>query len=350
MPRRRAEARVRRRAVTLVKGASVSLHEGGGLLDVRAHTLRGWVRRKALGMLVARPLGRPLCGRDPATLGQVRELAREAGPGVSVRYVRERLGWIPRAVVEEEVRSWKKGIRRERRADMQRLRWEGPGRVWSCDWTQPGMPVDGAFKEILAVRDLPSRKTLDSLPCERRSSHLAAQRMEGLFIAQGPPLVMKSDGGAEFKAGPFTDLMVRYGVTPLVSPGYYPQYNGAIEAGIGSLKAHAWYEAAKNGRVGYWTCDDVEAGRMKANETSRPLGPCGPSPDMLWDARPKITRSERRAFLKILKEERRRTVQEHGAQRTVRERKADERHAVQKALERCGYLTVARRRVSLREN
>lgn len=328
----------------------MSLREGGGLLDVRAHTLRGWLRRRALGTLVARPLGRPPWGRDPATLRQVRELAREAGPEVSVRYIRERLAWVPRAVVEGEVRSWKREVRKESRAKLEHLEWVGAGRVWSCDWTAPGMPVDGAFNEILAMRDLPSRKTLDSLPCAGRSSALAAQRAEGLFLAHGAPLVMKIDGGAEFKAAPFADLLTRHQVTPLVSPGYYPQYNGAIEAGIGSLKTHAFHEAARNGRAAHWTCDDVEAGRMKANETSRPLGPNGPSPDALWDARSRISRRERRAFLKVLEGERRRLAQEHGACRNEREKKADERHAVQNALERCGYLTVARRRVSLGKN
>jgi len=340
---------VRRRAVVLMEGSGVSQSEGRALLGVCPSTLRGWKRRKQMGALGPKALGRPGYERDSRARAEVEDMARSVGPKVSVAYIRQRLSVVPRAFVEEVVRSCKREFRRERRARIQRLNWEKAGSVWSCDWTEPDTRVDGIYKEILAVRDLASSKTLESLPCKNRSSELAVKAMEHLFLAHGSPLVMKHDGGPEFKAGLFSDLLKRHGVVRLLSPEYYPQYNGAIEAGIGSLKAHAWYEAAKNGRAGHWTCDDVEAGRLKANETSRPLGPKGPSPDTLWRTRLPITETERQAFKRIVDEERRRASQQSGPPRTERERKADERRAIQTALEKCGYLTVTRRRVSLRE-
>ncbi|MFH0911284.1 MAG: DDE-type integrase/transposase/recombinase [Planctomycetota bacterium] len=349
MPKRRTEARVRRKAVALMEGAGVSLAEGMGLLGVRPATLRGWKRRRKQDALGPKSLGRPGYGCDGRTRGEIEDMARSVGPKVSVAYIRRRMGGVPRAIVEGVVRSCKKDFRRERRKQMETLRWEKPGAVWSCDWTEPETRVDGIYKEILAVRDLASHEALESLPCENRSAEMAAKAMEHLFLAHGSPLVMKHDGGSEFKAGAFSRLLGRYGVTRLLSPGYYPQYNGAIEAGIGSLKTHAWYEAAKNGRVGYWTCDDVEAGRLKANETSRPFGPKGPSPDTVWQTRRPITKTERQAFKLIVDEERRRASQQSCPPRTERQRKADERRAIQAALEKCGYLTVTRRRVSLRK-
>jgi len=350
MPRRRAEARVRRRSVTLVEGAAVSLAEGGALLGVAAPTLRGWKNRRKGGTLGPNPLGRPPAPCDRRTRSAIEDMARTVGPRASVAYIRERFDGVPRSVVEEIVRYCKMDSRRARRAHLGALRWEKAGSVWSCDWTQPNAPIDGTYGEIFAVRDLASHKTLQMLPSTRRSSELAAKAVEHLFLTHGSPLILKVDGGSEFKTELFLGLMSRFGVTRLLSPEYYPRYNGAIEAGIATLKTHAWYEAAKNGRMGTWTCDDVEAGRLKANEISRPQGPGGPSPDMLWERRPSITARERRAFLATLNEERERVEKCHGAPRTTRDRKADERQAIQNALERCGYLTVVRRRVSLVES
>lgn len=326
------------------------MSEGMSLLGVRPSTLRGWKRRRRQGVLSPNPIGRPGYRRDRRTQVEIADMARTVGPKVSVAYIRGCLPEVPRAFIEDVVRSCKDDFRREHRARIQRLRWEKPGSVWSCDWTEPEARVDGIYKEILAVRDLASHKTIESLPCESRSSELAAKAMEHLFLAHGSPLVVKHDGGSEFKADAFSQVLGRYGVMRLLSPEYYPQYNGAIEAGIGVLKTNAWYEAAKNGHVGCWTCDDVEAGRLKANETSRPLGPKGPSPNALWEARRPITNGLRRAFQKAVDEERQRATQHSGSAKTERDRKTDERRAIQTALEKCGYLTVDRRGVSLREN
>jgi len=93
-------------------------------------------------------------------------------------------------------------------------------------------------------------------------------------------------------ADQFKELLASYNVIHLMSPSYYPPYNGAIEAGIGSLKTHAFHVAAKKGRRGHWTCDDVQAGRLIANETSRPWGPKGPSPDQMWKNRNPISDEE----------------------------------------------------------
>lgn len=342
---RKAESAVRRAAVVFLQDGPVALPEGGDLLGVAAATLRGWKRREMTGSLGPNPLGRPPHGRDPRTLEQVRELVGAAGAEVSVAYVRDRMPWVPRAVVEETVKSYKRQLRRERRAALASLRWRGAGRVWSSDWTEPGCPVEGKYGKVLSVRDLPSGESLQALPTEANTGWVAAAALESLFEENGAPLVVKNDGGSELNGAEVEAVLEKHGVAHLCSPGYYPRYNGSIEAGIGSLKTHAWYEAARHGRPGHWTCDDLEAARLKANETSRPRGPHGPSPDALWAARTRITRAERARFQKALAEERRRPSGAASPPKNKRERQADERHAIERALQKCGYLTVVRGRV-----
>ncbi|MBI5115848.1 hypothetical protein HZA56_05200, partial [Candidatus Poribacteria bacterium] len=165
-----------------------------------------------------------------------------------------------------------------------------------------------------------------------------------LFKIHGAPLVLKGDGGKDLLvSAEVKKLLEEYGVTGLLSPPYYPRYNGAIEAGIGSLKMHTFYEAAKRGRIGHWTADDVEGGRQKANETSRPWGYGGPSPDTRWAGRTTIGCDEWEKFREVLAAERKRWVT--AGEEKNRERAAQERMAVTRALVKCGCLTVSKREV-----
>ena len=62
----------------------------------------------------------------------------------------------------------------------------------------------------------------------------------------GPPLVVKSDNGSVFGAPAMETLLHDFGVLHLFSPPGTPSYNGAIEAGIGSLKARSEAHAARH--------------------------------------------------------------------------------------------------------
>ena len=68
----------------------------------------------------------------------------------------------------------------------------------------------------------------------------------------------------------------------LLSPPGLPSYNGSIEAGIGGFETRAHHESARNDRPGQWTPDDVEGARQQANQTARPFGLYGPTPDDVW--------------------------------------------------------------------
>ena len=85
-------------------------------------------------------------------------------------------------------------------------------------------------------------------------------------------------------------------MVPLLSPPRTPWYNGAIEAGIGSLRTRVHHEAARHGRPALWTCDDLEAARRQANRTARPWGHHSPTPHDVWTQRQPITIAERQAF------------------------------------------------------
>jgi hypothetical protein len=271
-------------------------------------------------------------------------MAEAVGSKVSVRYVRGKMDHVPRAVVERVVREYKKELRRHLLDRQQSLCWEEAGRVWCCDWTEPETPVDGLYGQIMVVRDLGSGFNLKSLPVAGKSAAMARKVLEDLFIAHGAPLVLKTDGGSEFLAQELRNLLKSYGVVHLMSPGYYPPYNGAIEAGIGWLKTHAWHEAARRGRMGYLTCDDVEAGRLIANETSRPRGLKGPSPNLIWNKRIRISNNERAAFIRSHSENRKECDKLSDKNRSVR--KTGERRAVEKSLVDGGYLVVKRRRIT----
>src|SRR5581483_8822513 len=83
------------------------------------------------------------------------------------------------------------------------------------------------------------------------------------------------------------------GVLALYSPPRTPRYNGAIEAGIGSLKTRTETHASRHGRPGQWTSDDVAAAQEEANATARPQGPTGPTPEESWQGRRRLTSTER---------------------------------------------------------
>jgi hypothetical protein len=101
-------------------------------------------------------------------------------------------------------------------------------------------------------------------------------------------------------------------VEQLFSPPRLPRYNGSCEAGIGSMKTRTHHEAFRLGRPGEWTCDDAEAARLQANETSRPWGSRGPTPGEVWQTRHPIEAGERLAFRKAVARRAQRVRQEQG--------------------------------------
>jgi len=133
------------------------------------------------------------------------------------------------------------------------------------------------------------------------------------------------------------------GVMPLYSPPHWPSYNGAIEAGIGSLKWRTQQQAARHGRVALWTWDDVEAARCEANATLAASR---------WTRRTPVTDIERVRWEL--------TVQRRRLETRIEERLGLETHldhwqqgavdrkAIERALVEHGYIVYSRRRIPLR--
>jgi len=109
-------------------------------------------------------------------------------------------------------------------------------------------------------------------------------------------MILKSDNDSVFAAPEIAALLQHCVLTPLFIPPGTPSYNGAIEAGIHSLKDRTAAHAACHGRPGAWSYDDVSAARNEANATTRPRGRNGPTPDIIWATRTSIAPSLRVSF------------------------------------------------------
>jgi transposase InsO family protein len=118
-----------------------------------------------------------------------------------------------------------------------------------------------------------------------------------LFDEHGPPLVLKSDNGGQFKADTTKAVMAAQDVLPLYSPKRHPQYNGGVERANGQLASYQEAVAQFHERPAGPTCDDAEHARQLANELAHPHGWQGPTAGQLWEQRLPLTPQERAAFL-----------------------------------------------------
>jgi hypothetical protein len=113
-------------------------------------------------------------------------------------------------------------------------------------------------------------------------------------------------------------------------PPELPEYNGSCEAGIGSMKTRTFHAAVRHGRPGDWTCEDLEIARQEANQTARPWGVNGPTPQEAWLSRQPVAAKERSAFAV--------TVQRQEAANGETDEQARRRQALAQALLSHGLL------------
>jgi len=348
--RRHMETIVRRRAVALRRWAARYGERRRGVADrlgLREGTLGAWERRRP----VAAPRGRPAERADAQSRRQVAVLFRLMGPGVGLPTLQAIFPNVARAELEYLLRRYRDVHLSKSGTLVYSLRWTRPGAVLAMDYTEPPEPVDGVYEDLLAVRDLASRCMPVALPAQRATGEVTAKALEAQFLEHGAPLVVKSDNGSPLDCDEVTTVLDRWGVWQLLSPPGTPQYNGACEAGIGSLKTRAHHEAARHDRPGRWTCDDVEAARRQGNETLRPWGPWRDTPELAWRNRRRITDEERRAFAAEVARLEHKTMVERGYLPGVDPepfaRASIRRVALSRALVACGYLQFRRRRIPL---
>jgi hypothetical protein len=295
---REAEAAARRSAlVTLRLGARLGhgANQVARRLGLSRRTLFEWTGRRERDT-GPRVRGRPTA-RLPRTLRQeVLAFLSVLGPRVSLATLRATFPKARPAALEDLRTRYRLVFQRRNRWVIRALRWTKPGWVWALDFTDAPAAIDAAYPKILLIRDLSSGRQLVALPTAHATARFVRRVLEALFRCLGPPLVLKSDNDGPFREEELRAFVRGLGVLWLYSPPSTPAYNGACEAGVGSIKTRAHHEAARHDRPCEWTCDDVEAARCQANETARPWGHCGPTPDEAFAGRRRVSEQERHAF------------------------------------------------------
>lgn len=113
--------------------------------------------------------------------------------------------------------------RRAQQPQLRRIHWLQSAVVWAMD---PAQHRDRLWN---LVSDLGSRFRFELLVATALPAERIAEHLELLFERYGAPLVLKRDNGSNLVNGTVDQVLAAYGVIPLTSPTYYPQYNGAIE-------------------------------------------------------------------------------------------------------------------------
>lgn len=293
---RASERSIRKAAVAFGRWAlrlGESGRESARRLGIADATLRKWVAQWQQCRMRAEPRGAPSRFPDATTRTAMLVVFYLMGVGVGVPTMQAVFPDVTRAAIENLLRRYRKLSARRKRRMVRWLRWRASGRVWAMDYAQAPRPIDGSYPWFLAVRDLSSGYVLCALPVAQATAAQTRAALQSLFTTHGAPLVIKSDNGSHFTGGGVPELLEEHGVIALLSPPGLPEYNGAIEAGIGSLIIRAHHLSARHGRPGEWTCDDLEGARLQANLTGRPRGHAGTTPALAWEGRTALTPEER---------------------------------------------------------
>jgi transposase InsO family protein len=313
--------------------------------------LKKWIDGFEKNGLALEPRGRPVKESDWEQRLAVLALFDTLGPDIGLPTLQQFFGAMPKRELEDLARNYRKVHYDGKRVSVHALSWSHAGAVWAMDYTAPPRIIEQRFRTILVVRDLASGKLLLALPAEADSAQTTVDALRALFAEHGPPLVMKSDNGGHFVAQAVEALLEAHGVVHLRSPFNMPSYNGACEAGIGSLKIRAHIEAARHDRPGEWTLDDVEAARLRGNELGRPFGArCG-SPDSMWADRSPLLEEARTQFQALVCQNRLEELSRRGYQdgTPVGEsvRLSIGRASIGRALSQLGFVQYRRRSIPL---
>ena len=342
-----------------------SQRDAADRLKLKPGTLAAWQRGWQEDRLAIEPVGRPARDSDRDTRQLMIALFHLVGPGIGVPCLRAFFPDASKGELEYMLARYRRVHLRRNKVVLHVLRWHSPGAVWAIDFHKPERPVDSIYPYVFIVRDLASGKHLLSLPVPSRELQHVIAALSALFLHLGPPLALKSD--CEFDTSRFTAaaedsnqarillarLLNEHCVFHLLSPPYTPEYNAAVEAGIGSFQTRAHHEAARHGHVGEWNCDDVEAARLQANELARPWGHLADTPDIAWVTRSQIGADVRAAFSASVQqfesEERLQRQQPlfEGIPLGPKDEKSCRRVAISRALVAHGFLSFRRRRITL---
>jgi transposase InsO family protein len=356
---RPADRRSRQQLQQAIRRQAVHLHQclaeqgrtcaySATRLGVPVRTLRQWDQTFRQDHQRLPTLGRPKRAATSVQRAEVFRLLSDRGPGLGLPTVRSHCPGATRAELGEIVAFYRRWWQEQNQVWRHRLHWHRPGAVWAMDFTEPPTPIDGLYRYLFAVRDLASAYQLLWWPVADLTAAVAIEALTLLFTIHGAPLVLKSDNGSAFIAEETRHLLRTWQVEVLFSPPRTPSYNGAIEAGNGSLKTHTENQAEAAGRPGQWTSADLEAACCRAN-ASRPRRLKGRSPEEAWTSRSPLTETERQCFQTAVEEERRQARALKGIPADIalkRHQQASvDRKALPRALVAHDYLSFTRRRI-----
>jgi transposase InsO family protein len=346
---------VRRHAIAVaadIAAVGYTKTEIADLLHITARTLRQWRHAAPFAHDTIRLLGRPARRSATADRNAVINYLDRYGPGVGLPPLRAAFPTMARVELDDLLGRYRRVWRRRHRQPLHVLEWTAPGTIWAVDFAEAPAVIEGVGPYLLAVRDLASGRHLLWQPVRAPTAAEAVDALAGLFAVLGAPLVLKSDNGSAFGAPAVAALLHDFGVLSLFSPPHTPSYNGAIEAGIGSLKGRTAVHAARHGRFGCWNWDDVAAARLEANATARPRGPSGPTPNEAWARRESISIGDRESFVNLVEAQRCTARCELGLLPTgslpVMTERAVDRIAIRRALVERGLLLFLRRSIPQR--
>jgi transposase InsO family protein len=319
-------------------------------VGVTERTLRRWAQHRRAGDPLARPRGRrPTPVARHRRQGVIQALLR-LGPCAGVPVLRGLFRDVPYRTLAKLKQRFARAIQRRRGWYRKRLRWLRAGAVWATDFTHPAARLPGTSNRLCLVRDLASGAQLAAAPCRGERASVVCAVLAALFIALGPPLVLKHDGGSAFRAHATATVLQDHGVVPLRSPPRTPQYNGSCERSGGTLKQRVAHVAWARRQPDRWTHVDLAEALWQANQTARPHGANRPTPAEAFATRRPIGEEERQAFKRTRAREIASAVETHESKRgtmpSCTERAAIVRKATQHALCKHGYLEFRRGRLS----
>ena len=264
-------------------------------LAISERTVRRW--RQTEDVSLTTPCGRPPQCASREDRNVVYRFLKERGASTPLVAVRAAFPQLRRVDVHELLRRFRRLARRRAQRHQCRLEWRRPGAVWAADFKERREPLEGRYGWILSIKDLGSGFQLAWQPLVEATAAEVQAIYAELFAEHGPPLVMKSDNGGQFKADETKGLLAEHRVIPLYSPKRHPQYNGGVERANGQLASYQEALAQHHNRPAGPTCDDAESARQLANELAHPQGWQGPTARQLWEERMPLTPQERDAFL-----------------------------------------------------
>jgi transposase InsO family protein len=359
--KRRLEQQIRRQTVLCSNELRAQGHTRDAiaeLLNLTPRTLRHWEHTYAADQLAVVPLGRPSARSSVSKRQDILQFLDAQGLGVGVPTLHQQFPDLTRAELSSLLQRYRRVGAARGHQSVRVLDWRVAGRVWAIDFAEPTLPgrpgvlppIDGCYPYLLAVRDLASGYQLCWLPVQAATAETTCAVLTQLFAVHGAPLVIKADNGPPFRAEHTKRFLENAGVQFLFSPPYWPGYNGALEAAIGSLKTRTARQAVGQAHAGLWTGADVSAAWQEAN-ASRPRRLHGLSPAEAWVSRTAVSDVERVCFELAVEGQRMLARSEMGIGQAAEldhwQGSALDRKALERALVEHDYLLFRGRRLPL---